>query len=222
MEREVNLKDIQKLYGLNDMVKADSNGCQGCSDCCRGMGSSIILDPLDIQRLETGLNVSFQGLLAGKIELNVVDGLILPNLKMAGEQESCAFLNPDGRCSIHGYRPGLCRLFPLGRYYEEGSFKYYLQTQECTKPNKSKVKVKKWIDTHDLKEYEGFVAAWHYFLKNLQGLIKSTKDEDLKKDINMYILNAFYIKPYQEEESFYIQFQERLAEAEKVVAAVSW
>ena len=53
MEREVSLEDISdgKLYGINDMVRADSGGCEGCSACCRGMGSSIRLDPLDMFRL---------------------------------------------------------------------------------------------------------------------------------------------------------------------------
>ena len=53
MEREVSLEEISdgKLYGTNDMVRADSSGCEGCFACCRGMGSSIILDPLDMFRL---------------------------------------------------------------------------------------------------------------------------------------------------------------------------
>ncbi|MDQ9892155.1 YkgJ family cysteine cluster protein, partial [Acinetobacter baumannii] len=76
----------------------------------------IILDPLDIYRLTFGLQQKFEQLLADKLELNVVDGVILPNLKMAGENEQCSFLNDEGRCSIHSIRPGICRLFPLGRY----------------------------------------------------------------------------------------------------------
>lgn len=222
MERNVRLDDIQRLYGLNDLVKADCNGCGGCSDCCRGMGGSIILDPLDICRLEINLNTTFQGLLAGKIELNVVDGLILPNLKMTGSQETCIFLNDKGRCSIHGFRPGLCRLFPLGRYYKKHSFQYYLQAQECPKPNKTKVKVKKWIDTPDIKQNEQFIVAWHYFLKDLQEKIKKTQDEELKKDVNMYVLNAFYINPYENYELFYIDFQKRLEAAEKVMETIDW
>ena len=65
MKREVDLKDISdgKLYTANDMVRADCRGCQGCSDCCRGMGSSIVLDPLDTQRLCKGLNTDFAGLM---------------------------------------------------------------------------------------------------------------------------------------------------------------
>ena len=33
------------------------------------------------------------------------------------------FLNEQGRCSIHDSRPGFCRLFPLGRFYENGGFR---------------------------------------------------------------------------------------------------
>ena len=153
MKRNVSLEEISdgRLYGPNDMVKADCHGCKGCSKCCQGMGSSIIMDPFDVYRLTTGLGKSMEQLLQKEIELNVVDGVILPNLKMNGDKESCAFLNEEGRCSIHAYRPGICRLFPLGRYYENGSFKYFLQTGECTAVH-SKVKVSKWIDTPNLSK----------------------------------------------------------------------
>ena len=80
----------------------------------------------------------FETLLAGKIELNVVDGIILPNLKMAGAEDGCGFLTEEGRCGIHPFRPGICRLFPLGRYYEENGFRYFLQVHECQKENRRK------------------------------------------------------------------------------------
>ena len=107
-----------KLYDLNDMVKAGCRDCQGCCDCCCGMGQSIVLDPYDIWQLETNLKETFAGLLKEKLELHVEEGLILPNLKMQGVKERCGFLNEEGRCGIHAFRPGLCRLFPLGRNYE--------------------------------------------------------------------------------------------------------
>ena len=117
MKREIDMREISdgKLYGPNDLVKADCGDCHGCFACCQKMGQSIVLDPLDIYRLTKYLNVSFEQLLAEKIELNVVDGLILPNLKMCGTEERCAFLDENGRCGIHQSRPGIGRLFPLGR-----------------------------------------------------------------------------------------------------------
>ena len=211
MKRNVRMEDISdgKLYTANDLVKADCGDCEGCSACCRGMGSSIVLDPLDIYRLTTGLGVRFEQLLSDKIELNVVDGIILPKLKMGGEKECCAFLNEEGRCSIHGIRPGICRLFPLGRFYEDGGFKYFLQIHECKKENRTKVKVKKWIDTPDLKKYESFISEWHYFLLELQGKLLKIEEEKVKA-INMFLLQSFFLEPYKAEEDFYEQFDHRM------------
>lgn len=112
MKRNVRMEDISdgRLYDSNDMVKA---GCMGCGSCCRGMGQSIILDPLDLQRIKRHLGIGFEGLMTDKIELNVVDGVILPNLRMAGPREQCSFLDEENRCRIHSARPGICRLFPL-------------------------------------------------------------------------------------------------------------
>ena len=56
-----------KLYDLNDMVKAGCRDCQGCCDCCCGMGQSIVLDPYDIWQLETNLKETFAGLLKEKL-----------------------------------------------------------------------------------------------------------------------------------------------------------
>ena len=145
MKRDIDIKEISdgKLYTANDMVKTDCHDCIGCSDCCRGMGSSIILDPMDIWRLTSNLKTDFNSLLDRYVELGMVDGLILPSLNMENETGVCPFLNEVGRCSIHAFRPGICRLFPLGRYYHEDGFSYVLMTGECKKENRTKVKIEK-------------------------------------------------------------------------------
>ena len=221
MKRNVRMEDISdgKLYTANDLVKADCGDCEGCSACCRGMGSSIVLDPLDIYRLTTGLGVRFEQLLEDKIELNVADGIILPNLKMDGEKECCAFLNEEGRCSVHGIRPGICRLFPLGRFYEDGGFKYFLQIHECKKENRTKVKVKKWIDTPDLKKYESFISEWHYFLLELQEKLLRIEEEKVKV-INMFLLQSFFLEPYKTEEDFYGQFDHRMKKVKQYLQTI--
>lgn len=218
MRREVDIKEISdgNLYGPNDMVKADCGDCKGCSACCQGMGESIVLDPYDVYRLTKGLNLSFEALLDDKIELGVYDGMILPHLKMAGKNEACAFLNEEGRCSVHNIRPGICRLFPLGRFYENGGFKYFLQIHECKNQNRTKVKVKKWIDTPDLKQNEVFVNKWHDFVNEIQDKMMQVKDDALFKKVNMFLLQQFFIERYHEED-FYKQFDERLEKAKIVV-----
>ena len=219
MEREIDLNEVSdgRLYGLRDMVKADCGGCQGCSDCCESMGSTIILDPYDVWRLTEGLHVSFDELLQDKLELNLVEGIILPNMKTDGERERCGFLNKEGRCSIHALRPGFCRIFPLGRIYKNGGFQYFLQVHECRKEPKLKVKVQKWIDTPDVKRNEKFINDWHYFLKKVTARLEQSDGGEYQKMVDLYILKSFYQKPWDQNRGFYEQFDERLEEARGIL-----
>lgn len=209
MKRYVSLEEISdgRLYTAKDMVRVDCHGCEGCSACCHGMGESIILDPYDVYRLGKIEGFSFGEALGKTIELNVVDGVILPNLMMTGEKESCGFLDQEGRCSIHPYRPGICRLFPLGRFYEEGSFRYFLQKDECPKA-RTKIKLSKWLDTPELSRYEEFVLHWHYLVKDLEEKVSGGDVEESKK-WNMSLLKLFYFSPYDSSQDFFAQYENR-------------
>ncbi len=212
MRRNVDLSEISdgKLYSEKDMAKLGCQECAGCSACCKGMGNSIILDPLDVYRIIQKTGKGFEELLTAHLELNVVDGIILPNLRLTGVNEACTFLNSDGRCNIHDSRPGICRLFPLGRYYENGDYKYFLQVDECKKTNRTKVKIEKWVDTSGYAKYKKFILTWHYFLNEVEEQIKVANDEAFSKQCCMLILHVFYIKPYDFSLDFYEQFEERL------------
>ena len=50
MKRNVDLNEISdgRLYSANDMVKVECGDCAGCSACCQNMGTSVVLDPMDI------------------------------------------------------------------------------------------------------------------------------------------------------------------------------
>lgn len=212
MERNWNMEERTdgKRYSSNDMVKAGCHDCLGCSACCHNMGTSIVLDPWDIYLLTTGLGQGMEELLAQAIELNVVDGLVLPNLKMQQQSEACFYLDENGRCRIHAYRPGICRLFPLGRIYENGTFQYFLQVHECKAEQKTKVKIKQWIGIPDIRTYEAFVLDWHTMLKEYQQQAKQglLQGESLKQQA-LKLLQLFYIMPYRKEVDFYSQYEER-------------
>ena len=213
MKRNVSIEEISdgRLYGANDMVKADTGGCEGCSACCCGMGNSIILDPYDVWQLCGFLNQTFEALLQQYLELNVVDGVILPNLKMTGKKEACGFLDSRGRCSVHPARPGVCRLFPLGRVYEGRDFQYFLQVHECSRC-RTKVKVKRWMNVPEFSRYEAYIRQWHYFLEDMSAFLEREGKEGLTKQISLYLLKEFYVKPW-EKGNFYAQFEERMKAA---------
>ncbi len=215
MERVMNMDAVSdgRKYGLEDMVKVGCNDCAGCWDCCQGMEDTIVLDPLDIYRMTGGLKKTFAELLDVAFSLGMVDGLALPRLRVDGAGDRCVFLNAQGRCSIHAFRPGICRLFPLGRIYEEDSFWYFLQVHECKRKNKTKVRVRKWIDTPEPRRYESFVLAWHDFLKETRGLAEGPGGEEKRRGYALLLLRIFYEGPYDPERDFYEQFAERLSEA---------
>jgi len=198
MKRNVDIEEISDgyRYRANDLVKANSNGCKNCSDCCRGMGKSIILDPFDVFNIKKAMNLSFMELLEDYIELNIVDGLILPNIRM-NKEDKCSFLNNEGRCSIHGVRPGFCRLFPLGRIYEEDGFSYFLQVNECSNKNLTKVKVKSYIGVNNIKEYEEFILSYHRILKHYEEVVDKV-DENEEKEISMKFLKDYFIADFND------------------------
>lgn len=210
---------MDSFYNSNEMVKMGCGHCENCSACCKDMGQSIVLTPYDVYQLTINLQKSFEELMAaGVVELHVEEGLILPNLRMTGEgsKPRCSFLNEEGRCSIHDFRPGLCRLFPLGRDYHDGGFQYFLVEGACVKDSevrpgqKTKVKISSWLNETALKKNETFISDWHYFMREVQGILNSLEAGDEKaKAINMAILQNAYMIPYDSQIDFYEQFEAR-------------
>ena len=211
MIREIDLAEISdgKRYSSNDMARIGCDGCKGCSACCKNM-EAIVLDPFDIYNLSKGTGNTFSELLNDKIEVGIVDGVLLPNIRMDLNTGACNFLDTAGRCSIHAYRPGICRLFPLGRIYENGKFDYFIQKYECKKTNLSKVKIANWLDIPNIKKYESFVLEWHDLIKELGEDMKNSQSDVMRKKIGMVFLNIFYATPYDTEADFYEQFKERI------------
>jgi len=144
-------------------------------------------------------------------------GLILPNMMMSEATNCCVFLNEEGRCSIHSFRPGICRVFPLGRIYDEEGLSYFLQKEGCVKSNRSKVKVSKWLDTQELRRNQQYLIDWHDFRKQMEAVIEDTEDEKTVKTITMFLLNTFFIQPYDVNEDFYPQFYARLERIQAVL-----
>ena len=197
------------FYGPNDMVKADTGDCAGCSLCCHGMEDTLLLEPPDIYRFLKDMDLTFDQLLEGPAELGMADGLILPHLRMR-QDEACTFLNEQGRCGIHAARPAYCRMFPLGRYYMGDDFTYILQPGQCSHP-RTKVKVRKWIDLPDLSAYEAFARDWHKLLR--QARETACLDERFRKSICMVILKCFYQFSWDTGKDFYQQYEEQAGAA---------
>ena len=186
-----------RLYSAQDMVRIRSNECAGCGACCRGMGDTIVLDPYDVWQLAGGTGRSFEELMGAGIDLHVEEGVILPHLMMREETQGCAFLAQDGRCQVHSYRPGICRLFPLGREFHDGGVSYFIVPEGCVKGGLSKVRIDKWLGIADLPRYERFKAEWHSLVRRLRARLDAEPSEEVRRNVNVYFLRTFYMTPYE-------------------------
>lgn len=78
--------------------------CHACNRCCRD--KTIQVNPYELARLSRGL-----GLPVAEVVERYTDAGV--HLRQR-EDGSCVFLGTAG-CSVHGDRPLVCRLYPLGR-----------------------------------------------------------------------------------------------------------
>ena len=91
-----------------------------------------------------------------------------------------------------------------------------LGLNECPKENKTKVKVRRWLDTPELGKYEAFTTEWHYYLKEKQNAARESEDDAFRQQISMNILKLFYLLPYDGNTDFYTQFAARMELADTI------
>lgn len=197
-----------RLYDIEDVVKADTCGCDGCSDCCKDVGDLVVLTPFDIYEITNYLNMDFDKLIGDKIVLRENNKIVLPYLKMQENNKNCSFLDEKGRCTIHLKRPNICRLFPLGRAYQDNDFKYFLQVDNCPKDELKDVKVSQWINIENYNENKKFILEWYKFIKALTFRLKFVRDEKEIAHINEILLDNFY--RVKIDNDFYKSFEELL------------
>ena len=208
--------EVTKFLNIHDMARIGCNDCKGCFSCCQGMGDSVVLTPYDVHVLSAKLQIPVDYLFQDWLTLSVIDGLIQPSMAMNREDEKCHALDEEGRCSIHAFRPSICRLFPLGRQYTENGIKYFVLEGACPAPVKTKVKISKWVERPEFKEHEQFLVEWHGFKKLCLAKLAENEKEDYHRQLMMYVLQLFFRKPYTEG-VFYKEFSERLKEAKEII-----
>lgn len=202
-----------KIYDIDDIVEAGTDGCNGCSACCHSVGALVVLSPYDVYEIIIHTSQSFDHLLGSHLELREKNKVFLPHLKMQGKTERCSFLNTKGRCTIHASRPNICRLFPLGRIYQQDTFKYFLQVGSCPKPHLTKVQIREWIGIDNYNQNKMLILTWHNLIKALTFRLKFVRDEQELQRINNYLIDTFYGMELKQGEDFYTEFFKRLPEA---------
>ena len=158
----------ETLLTAEDYADIECNDCVGCENsCCRELSGAITLDSWDMALLKKGLGKSFDELLEEKlITLRYINGAVVPTFALKKDKKECVFLRDDGRCSIHPWRAGICRMYPVARMWQgNGRFSYYLQPGECVHRSTARTKISDWLGYEDVKTYEAEISAYHLRLQ---------------------------------------------------------
>jgi Fe-S-cluster containining protein len=120
MTRTTTTKTV-RIAGSETVPLADTDpvgltcGTEGCPSNCCTKGPHIILNPYEIALICEASRMSYEDLL-DVVETDRVNGF---PLVMLPRDPQCHFWTGQG-CRIYAFRPLACRLFPLGRVFDEG------------------------------------------------------------------------------------------------------
>lgn len=123
--------------------------------CCRDV--NIFLGPYDVARLRKRLGISSGEFLESYTLTLIPEGsgfpLVLLRMDEARDR-ACPLLEPSG-CSVYEDRPWSCRMFPLDRGEEEGSFRFVAPPSLCLGDREpGQTTVGEYLESQGVVEYE--------------------------------------------------------------------
>ena len=229
-------KWLQETRGLDsDLEIIDKEGsinfkCDGCrngmSECCTNR-NDIMISPYDMYKLQKGLNKSSEEIIDKYLEPilgsdSKIPMLIMKNNYYNGES-ICKFLKRieiDGvkkrGCSIHGFKPSVCELYPIGRFTKinqktkEKKMYYMVQSLSCGVPGDHKIKIRDWVP--DIDNSERAFILFNDFIEKLYDIIdiKSFMNSDKIQAVEKNVFATSYytaLYTYDTNKDFFEQFE---------------
>jgi len=150
-------------------LSCSTGGC--ASNCCKA-SAPIVLNPYEISLICRESNMSYEDLL-DIVDTDRVNGF---PLVMLPRDPACHFWTENG-CRIYKARPLACRLFPIGRVYDDMQSRFVLPGQNfcnglATKPDRI---VGDYLKTQDVAVQIRMADRWIEFVNDVERLSFSDK-----------------------------------------------
>lgn len=180
MSMENLAEDLEiRTIGLDDTFKFH---CTACGKCCINR-EDILLNPRDLYRIAKHLNCTPLDVYQNYCESYIGSNTHVPivRLKPKGHVKRCPFLK-DRKCAVHEAKPGVCAMYPLGRYmkiesddYKSGKLdnptvQYLIQPIDCG-DNSAVHTVRDWLSCFNIQlENQAFVR-WHQEIAKIGSIL---------------------------------------------------
>lgn len=216
-------KEVMKDLMENQLTEEDvfEFGCVQCGECCRNR-HDILLNPYDLYRIAGYLKMKIPEVIEKYCETYIGDNSKLPVVRVKAKihNEVCAFLR-KGKCGIHGVKPAVCALFPLGRAISPtGEIRYFLQEVDCAAKD-TKIKVRDWLEMFRLKESEEPARLWAIASARLGVAKQKCKiNPEAEDTLNQLLYGILYLA-YDTNCDFIPRFKKNAAAAEIVFEKIT-
>lgn len=171
-------------------------GCKGCGNCCRNRKEPIAITACDFYYIVKAFDMTGDDVMKKITSVDTAQNTHLPTIYLRERQDGSCRLLRKGRCMIQEVKPVVCRLFPLGRYFDlrDNSFHYFSQDFAC-KGLKQTIRVGDWIEAFHLPEIEEESIYWgRLHLAATKYMLDIFKKDTLKSiDFFFAYLYAFFI-----------------------------
>lgn len=223
------LSNIEEItVGLDDTFHFH---CTQCGKCCVNR-EDILLPPRDLYKIAKELKMAPVEVFLKYCESYIGSNSHIPivRLKPLGQIKRCPFLK-NLKCSVHKAKPGVCAMYPVGRYMAVNPETYHktglegCQTQYMLQPitcgDKSEVHtVREWLSDFDIETEDKTFILWHSTAAKVGTLLK--KGEKLVSEKTMClawnaVLKLLYLD-YNTDQEFLPQFEKNAAKTLEVLS----
>tara|TARA_Y100000310_G_C20652122_1_gene800000 strand:- start:183 stop:800 length:618 start_codon:yes stop_codon:yes gene_type:complete len=178
--------------------------CKQCGKCC---DTTIIhLYPFDIKNICEAKSLTtkqfHQQHSIFKLDEDKIPRCILKN------RPKCPF--KDNGCTIYDKRPIRCRLYPLGRVYQDNEIIHVISEKISPGFNTGhKQTIAEWLEQQQITKFDPLTKKWNDFIISL-------KDQEKSKFFPIIFRKVFYdfddpmIKEYRKEENSLEEFMDNL------------
>ncbi|NTU59270.1 MAG: YkgJ family cysteine cluster protein [Chlorobiaceae bacterium] len=142
-----------------------------CLKCCES--KKIQVNPYEIARLARNLGISTTEFIAGYTDGN---GTFLK----FDEQNRCTFLGPEG-CLVHADRPLVCRLYPLGRHFNDRKEEWFSEIEpdtECRGEYGDDTSIENYLAEQEVQAYTQAADSYLDLLWEMMNLLEETADDE--------------------------------------------
>jgi Fe-S-cluster containining protein len=120
-------------------------------------------------------------------------------------------------CEIHGYKPYVCKAFPLGRIINKNDIGYIIQGATCGNMNQEGITIREWFSGYDVDTIENASDVFNDFATELLRKYKIDKFYNNKripdeaKNALFHIMIYELYSNYDVNEDFFGQFERNKA-----------